>query len=331
MMSNKRKRVDGEDNIQSKIANINVIHPLTASSVSIPTLSVVPGNIPDDSITNAQLQTITAAGKVENSATTASFANGANTIVARDATGIIQVSNLLSPAISNPGAAITVDATEIVATQTTLGINTIVASTSVEAPQVYATALQAPPGNDLSLVNNTDNYVRLTGGLGVIVDQDLSITNNAKLNTFGLELTNNSIASYVPTTLTHFEIYNMVTTATGPFAAPIAVTFTFMRLGGAAGAACLVSWTDCFNSNTTTAAPIAITATIPARFRPKAQARLISQGVNAGANLANPCTWDITTGGVIAGYRNFASGSTSWSIASSATGFYSGAGSYVVV
>lgn len=188
---------------------------------------------------------------------------------------------------------------------------------------LYTNTMTAFNSGALSISSGGSNNLSLTTGGNL----NVTTTSNAVFSN-GIQFTN-SLSGYLPMAMNQFEIYTMTTTASGPFtAATIPVTFTFMRMGGPTGTAVFVAWTDCYASCDKTAA-IAITATIPARFRPLYQARWLSMGLNVGSNLGSPGAWDVTTAGVINGYCNFVSGSTSFS-SGGISGFYSGASSYIV-
>lgn len=87
MLLKKRKRLDKEEQVKAKIAYINTINPLLQAAVSIPSLQVSSLTLPDNSVSNAKLHTITAQNKVSNSATTTTATNTASAIVARDSSG----------------------------------------------------------------------------------------------------------------------------------------------------------------------------------------------------------------------------------------------------
>lgn len=432
--------MDNEDNVAANVAYTDIINPISAAKVSIPTLSIPAQVIPDNSITNAQLQTITAPGKVENSATTAVETNTPGAIVSRGADGTSQFSGVYAPQMGNPFGNINLLGGTVVVYTGLFATDSIIAknadlelsAATVEGSVIMNSRLAVAPlgiianeiNTDLQLQGNGFGKVLLnspttaSSGSPLTVDSITATTANTSLSIAGsgsgkvlintpasvssgnpltvdsitattanmslsisgsgtgkvlintpatiasgkqlttdnitatttntalsisgnstgsvqvgsteLQFTNGSITGYTPSSINQFEIYVMATTASGPFTLAVNVTFTFMRLGGPSGAACLVSWSDCFGACSTSAV-IVVAATIPARFRPvTTAARLISMGLNNGTNLASPCCWDINPAstGTIKGILNFNSPNNFGP--SGLCGFYSGCGSWAV-
>lgn len=96
--------ITGSNIANSTITNANIV-PATITGASIASATITSTNIGVAGVSNANLATLSTAGLVSNSATTATNANTASAIVARDASGNFIASNVtVTQLVESPNA-----------------------------------------------------------------------------------------------------------------------------------------------------------------------------------------------------------------------------------
>lgn len=204
----KRKRIDNEDRVEAKRCLVDIISPLSGDSVTIENLTATVVDVPDNSIANSKLQTITEAGKVENSATTATHADVPYAIVSRNNLGGIDVGyvqgEIITDSINPIATSITITGNEIDATSTTFAANAVIATTSVEAASVIAPVIMTPANTSLELsphgtgIINANAPIQMASGSALITNSvtgtdgllDLEATSvNVYATSFGVNAT----------------------------------------------------------------------------------------------------------------------------------------------